>query len=43
MPGSRSVREGEPLYDSYQTEWVKEEMSLNDFLGQNIDPLSFSK
>ena len=27
---------GEPLYDSYQNEWVKEQISLNDFLGQNI-------
>lgn len=34
--GSPAQLQGEPLYDSYQTEWVKEEMSLNDFLGQNI-------
>ena len=36
VTGSPAQLEGEPLYDSYQNEWVKEEMSLNDFLGQDI-------
>lgn len=35
-PGSPSQLQGEPLYDSHQNEWVQEEMSLNDFLGQDI-------
>lgn len=36
VTGSPSQLPGEPLYDSYQAEWVQEQMSLNDFLGQNI-------
>jgi hypothetical protein len=36
VPGSPAQLQGEPLYDSHQTEWVIEEMSLNDFLGQDI-------
>ena len=35
-PGSPAQLPGEPLYDAYQNEWVQEEISLNDFLGQNI-------
>ncbi len=34
--GSPAQIQGEPLYDSYQNEWVEEQMSLNDYLGQNI-------
>jgi len=36
VTGSPSQIPGEPLYDSYQNEWVNEQMSLNDFIGQNI-------
>jgi carboxypeptidase T len=36
VTGSPSQLPGEPLYDSYHEEWVKEQVSLNDFLGQNI-------
>ncbi len=28
--------EGEPLYDGVQTNWVKENITLNDYLGENI-------
>ena len=34
--GSASQLPGEPLYDGSMADWVHEEMSLNDFLGQNI-------
>jgi hypothetical protein len=36
VPGTADQLPGEPLYDGTKMEWVKEEMSLNDFLGQNI-------
>jgi len=36
VAGSIDQLPGEPLYDGNKMEWVKEEISLNDFLGQNI-------
>ncbi|CAN5384464.1 hypothetical protein BH11BAC1_BH11BAC1_04630 [soil metagenome] len=36
VTGSAAQQQGEPLYDGSRREWVKEEMSLNDYLGQNI-------
>jgi carboxypeptidase T len=35
QPGS-SNQVSEPLYDGFQNTWVKEEISLSDYLGQNI-------
>src|SRR5207253_1850826 len=34
--GSQSERPGEPVYDGIQNEWVSEEMSLDEFLDQQI-------
>jgi len=34
--GSSNQAQGEPLYDGFQSTWVKEEISLSDYLGQNI-------
>ncbi len=34
--GSSNQATGEPLYDGFQSTWVKEEISLSDYLGQNI-------
>jgi len=34
--GSSNQAQGEPLYDGFQTTWVKEEISLSDYLGENI-------
>ena len=34
--GSSNQATGEPLYDGFQTSWVKEEISLSDYLGQTI-------
>jgi len=36
VAGSASQIQGEPLYDGSRSEWVKEQISLNDYLGQNI-------
>ncbi len=36
VTGSASEAPGEPVYDGAQNNWVAEEMSLNDFLGQTI-------
>ncbi|HET6244187.1 MAG: immune inhibitor A [Bacteroidetes bacterium] len=35
-PGSSNQVSGEPLYDGLQTTWVKEEINLSDYLGQEI-------
>ncbi len=35
-PGSNFQDEGQPLFDGRQNEWVAEEMSLHDFLGQPL-------
>lgn len=35
-PGNGNQDLGNPLYDGFQTTWVKEEMSLDDYIGQNI-------
>jgi len=35
-PGSVSQRNGEPLYDGLQSKWVKEEISLEEYLGETI-------
>ena len=35
QPGS-SNQVNEPLYDGFQNTWVKEEINLSDYLGQNI-------
>ncbi len=32
-PGSSAQIAGEPLYDGFQTNWVSEEMDLNNFIG----------
>jgi carboxypeptidase T len=34
--GSPNQDPGNPLYDGFQNTWVKEEMSLDDYIGQNI-------
>ena len=34
--GSSNQATGEPLYDGFQSNWVKEEINLSDYLGQNI-------
>jgi hypothetical protein len=34
--GNSNQAEGEPVYDGFQTEWVKEEISLADYIGQSI-------
>ncbi|MGB1248937.1 MAG: T9SS type A sorting domain-containing protein, partial [Chitinophagales bacterium] len=34
--GNGNQDEGEPLYDGTQNNWIQESMSLNDFLGENI-------
>lgn len=34
--GSNDQDAGEPVYDGFQTSWVKEEVDLVDFLGQTI-------
>ena len=34
--GSSNQAQGEPLYDGFQSTWVKEEISLSDYLGENI-------
>ena len=34
--GSSYQEPGEPLYDGFQSTWVKEEISLSDYLGQTI-------
>jgi hypothetical protein len=34
--GSANQATGEPLYDGFQSTWVKEEISLSDYLGQTI-------
>jgi bacillopeptidase F (M6 metalloprotease family) len=36
QPGSSFQAEGEPLYDGTQNNWVKEEISLVDFVGKQI-------
>ncbi len=36
VPGSINQDFDNPVYDGFQTSWVKEEASLNDFLGQSI-------
>lgn len=35
-PGSNYQAFGEPVYDGFQQEWVKEEIPLNDYLGESI-------
>ena len=35
-PGTPNQAEAEPLYDGFQLQWVNEEMSLEDYLGQEI-------
>jgi len=35
-PGGANQAYGEPLYDSWQRKWVKEEVNLEDYLGQNV-------
>lgn len=35
-PGALTQDAGNPLYDGFQRSWVKEEMSLDDYVGQNI-------
>lgn len=34
--GSAQQVDGEPIYDGVQTQWVKEEINLSDYLGQTI-------
>ncbi len=34
--GNNNQAEGEPLYDGLQNAWVKEEIDLSNYLGQNI-------
>ena len=34
--GSSNQATGEPLYDGFQSTWVREEISLSDYLGQTI-------
>ncbi|MBU2651012.1 MAG: immune inhibitor A [Bacteroidetes bacterium] len=35
-PGNSNQALGQPLYDGYQTDWVKEEIDLSDYLGEQI-------
>ncbi len=35
-PGSSSQAIGEPLYDGFQGDWVKEQMGLDDYVGHNV-------
>ena len=35
-PGAGAQDAGMPLYDALRSNWVKEEMSLNDYIGKNI-------
>ena len=32
----QNAADGEPLYDGFQTSWVKEEINLSDYLGSSI-------
>ena len=32
----QNAADGEPLYDGFQTTWVKEEIDLSDYLGSTI-------
>lgn len=34
--GTNNQEPGEPLYDGVQTNWILEEINLNDYIGQNI-------
>jgi hypothetical protein len=34
--GSANQEQGEPLYDGFQSTWVKEEINLSDYLGQTV-------
>lgn len=34
--GTQAQDDGEPVYEGFQSAWVMEEMSLDDYLGQNI-------
>lgn len=34
--GSAQQADGEPIYDGVQTQWVKEEINLSDYLGETI-------
>ncbi len=34
--GSAQQVEGEPIYDGLQTQWVKEEINLSDYLGETV-------
>ncbi len=34
--GNGSQATGEPLYDGFQTEWVNEEINLNEYIGSSI-------
>ncbi len=36
VTGSPNQVDGEPLYEGFQNGWVKEEISLDDYLGQNV-------
>lgn len=36
QPGNSNQVSNEPLYDGFQSTWVKEEIDLSDYLGQNI-------
>lgn len=36
VTGSPNQLDGEPLYEGFQNSWVKEEISLDDYLGQNV-------
>lgn len=36
VTGSGNQDPGEPVFDGFQNSWVKEEMSLDNFVGQNI-------
>jgi len=35
--GTTDQIEGEPLYDGVQNAWIKEEINLSNYIGQNID------
>ncbi|MDQ3191039.1 MAG: immune inhibitor A [Bacteroidota bacterium] len=35
-PGSADQLPGQPLYDGIQNDWIKEEINLNDYLGEEI-------
>jgi carboxypeptidase T len=36
VTGSPNQIDGDPLYEGFQNSWVQEEISLDDYLGQNI-------